>query len=71
MQRMIIAMKLRKLATQCQAGKNKLLLGFRGWFIITTAAGISAAAKNFAVQALHGNSLRSNIKVNQVIKHAL
>jgi hypothetical protein len=40
-----------------------LLLDVWGWFIITTAAGIAAAAKNFAVQALHGNSPRSNIKI--------
>ena len=63
--------KFKKLATQCQTGKNDLLLGFWGWFIITTAAGIAAAAKNFAVQMLDGNSPRSNIKVNQVVKHAL
>ena len=40
-----------------------MLLDVWGWFIITTAAGIAAAAKNFAVQALHGNSPRSNIKI--------
>ena len=68
---MIIATKFRKLATQCQTGKNDLLLGFWGWFIITTAAGIAAAAKNFAVQMLHGNRPRAKIKVNQVVKHAL
>ena len=43
--------------------KNDLLLDVWGWFIITTAAGIAAAAKNFATQALHGNSPRSNIKI--------
>ena len=60
---MTIAMKFKKNATWCQSSKKKLLLDVWGWFIITTAAGIAAAAKNFAVQALHGNSPRSNIKI--------
>ena len=59
---MAIAMKFKKMPPGVKVAK-KMLLDVWGWFIITTAAGIAAAAKNFAVQALHGNSPRSNIKI--------
>ena len=60
---MTIAMKFKKMPPGVKIAKNDLLLDVWGWFIIATAAGIAAAAKNFAVQALHGNSPRSNIKI--------
>ena len=56
---MTIAMKFKKMPPGVKIAKNDLLLDVWGWFIITTAAGIAAAA----VQALHGNSPRSNIKI--------
>ena len=60
---MTIAMKFKKMPPGVKIAKNDLLLDVWGWFIIATAAGIAAAAKNFAVQTLHGNSPRSNIKI--------
>ena len=49
---MTIAVKFKKMPPGVKVAKNDLLLDAWGWFIITTA-----------VQALHGNSPRSSIKI--------
>ena len=61
---MTIAMKFKKLPPGVKVAKK--LLAARCLGVVhhhCGPAGIAAAAKNFAVQTLHGNSPRSNIKI--------